>query len=209
MHLKSVTNRPVTNLTESAGDGLPETTTTKLHAHLGSGCVFPADPKNQGWQELEFRNGQFQATKAAREATPDFTVFAEGTCGPHADWSLDHAEAFLEQGIPKCLDQRWDDPEAVMGYCQAFLHPAKKATPTNDLGAPCVVEHEYAEDNNEIVCTLKVVDSEGTLLAEDAEDNNEIVCTLKGVNSEGTLFAVVCPPCSHRNAPQVMSYRAA
>jgi hypothetical protein len=72
-----------------------------------------------------------------------------------------------------------------MGYCQAFLHPAKKATPTNDVGAPCVVEQEYAEDNNETVCTLKVVDSEGTLLA------------------------VVCPPCSHRNSPQVMTNRAA
>jgi hypothetical protein len=56
---------------------------------------------------------------------------------------------------------------------------------------------------------LKVVDSEGTLLAEDAEHNNEIVCTLKGMNSEGTLLAIVCPPCSHRNAPQVMTYRAA
>jgi hypothetical protein len=91
----------------------------------------------------------------------------------------------LEQGIPKCLDQRWDDPEAVIGYCQAFLHPAKKATPTNDVGAPCVVEQADAEDNNEIVCTLKVV------------------------NSEGTLFAVVCPPCSHSYAPHAMTYRVA
>jgi hypothetical protein len=72
-----------------------------------------------------------------------------------------------------------------MGYCQAFLHAAKKATPTNDLGAPCVVEREYAEDNNEIVCTLKVVDSKGTLLV------------------------VVCPPGSHCNAPQVMTHQAA
>ena len=91
--------------------------------------------------------------------------FAKGTCGPHTAWSQDHAEAFLEQGIPKCLDQRWDDLEAVMGYCQAFLHPARKATPTNDVGAPCVVEQEGAKDNNEIVCTLKVVNSKGTLLA--------------------------------------------
>ena len=52
-----------------------------------------------------------------------------------------------------------------MGYCQAFLHPARKATPTNDVGAPCVVEQEGAKDNNEIVCTLKMVNSEGTLLA--------------------------------------------
>jgi hypothetical protein len=72
-----------------------------------------------------------------------------------------------------------------MGCCQAFLHPAKKATPTNDVGAPGAVEQEDAEDNNEIVCTLKVVDSEGTLLA------------------------VVCPPCSHRNAPHAITYRAA
>jgi hypothetical protein len=147
--------------------------------------VFPADPRNRGWQKLEFRNGQFQATKAAHEVPPDFTVFAEGTCGPHADWSLDCAEAFLEQGIPKCLDQRWDDREAVMGYCQAFLHPARKAPPTNDVRSPRAVEQEDAKDHNEIVCTFKVVDSEGTLLA------------------------VVCPPCSHRNAPHAMTYRAA
>jgi hypothetical protein len=72
-----------------------------------------------------------------------------------------------------------------MGYCQAFLHPAKKAAPIDDVGLPFVVEPEYAEDNDEIVCTLKMVDSEGTLLA------------------------VVCRSCSHRNAPQVMTYRAA
>jgi hypothetical protein len=47
--IKSVTNRPVTNLTESTRDGLPEITTNELHAHLCSGCVFLADPKNQGW----------------------------------------------------------------------------------------------------------------------------------------------------------------
>mmetsp|Transcript_9469 Transcript_9469/g.16280 ORF Transcript_9469/g.16280 Transcript_9469/m.16280 type:complete len:82 (-) Transcript_9469:2355-2600(-) len=64
-----------------------------------------------------------------------------------------------------------------MGYCQALLHPAKTATPTKDVGLPYVIEQEYAEDNNDIVCTLKVVDSEGTLLA------------------------VVCPSCSHRYAP--------
>jgi hypothetical protein len=136
LHIKSVTNRPVTYLTESAWDGLPETTTNELHAHLCRRFVFPADPKNQRWQELEFSYGQFQATKAAREAPPNFRVFAEGTRGPHADKSLNHAEAFLEQGIPECLDQRWDDPEAVMEYCQAFMHPAKKATPTNDVGGP-------------------------------------------------------------------------
>jgi hypothetical protein len=37
---------------------------------------------------------------------------------PHtADWSLDPAEAFWEQGIHECLDERRDDPEAVMEYC--------------------------------------------------------------------------------------------
>jgi hypothetical protein len=72
-----------------------------------------------------------------------------------------------------------------MGYCQAFLHPAKKATPTNDVGAPCVVEQADAEDNNEIVYTLKVV------------------------SSEGTLLTVVCPPCSHRYALHAMTYRVA
>lgn len=69
-----------------------------------------------------------------------------------------------------------------MEYCQACLHLAKKATPTDDVGLPVVVEQGYAEDNNEIVCTLKAVDNEGTLLA------------------------VVGPSCSHSNAPQVMSY---
>jgi hypothetical protein len=56
------------------------------------------------------------------------------------------------------------------------------AAPTDDVGLPFVVEQGYAEYNNKIVCTLKAADSKGTLLA------------------------VVCPSCSHRNAPQVMSY---
>jgi hypothetical protein len=80
-----------------------------------------------------------------------------------------------------------------MEYCQAFRHPAKKATPTNDVGG------QAAAPTDDV--GLPVVVEQGY-----AEDNNEIVCTLKAVDNEGTLSAVVCPSCSHRNAPQVMSY---
>ena len=52
------------------------------------------------------------------------------------------------------------------------------------------------------------MDSDGTLLAE-AKDNNKIVGILKVVNSEGTLLAVVRPPYSHHNTPHAMTYRAA
>ena len=76
--------RPVTNLTRSSWEGLPEQPTewSRTHpfqveqpteerrAYLCSGCVFPACAQNQGVQELEYRHGQFQATKATRDVPP-------------------------------------------------------------------------------------------------------------------------------------------
>ena len=34
------------------------------------------------------------------------------------DWALDDAEAFLEQGLPECLDHYWTDPQVILDYCQ-------------------------------------------------------------------------------------------
>jgi hypothetical protein len=34
------------------------------------------------------------------------------------DWTYDDAEAFLEQGMPDCMKDYWDNPEAVYDYCQ-------------------------------------------------------------------------------------------
>jgi hypothetical protein len=34
------------------------------------------------------------------------------------DWTYDDAEAILEQGMPDCMKDYWDDPETVYDYCQ-------------------------------------------------------------------------------------------
>jgi hypothetical protein len=41
-------------------------------------------------------------------------------------WTMDDAEAFLEQGLPPCVDKYWEDPEDIMDYCQRAVdagHP--------------------------------------------------------------------------------------
>ena len=63
--------RPVTNLRPGAWDGLPETAPGETPtAYLCCSCLFPADPNNKDWQELEYRDGHYQATAASRVATP-------------------------------------------------------------------------------------------------------------------------------------------
>jgi hypothetical protein len=40
-------------------------------------------------------------------------------------WGLDDAEAFLEQGLPECLDHFWTDPQVIMDYCQKVSNEAE------------------------------------------------------------------------------------
>lgn len=39
------------------------------------------------------------------------------------DWTYDDAEAILEQGMPECMKEYWDDPDAVYDYCQQLTCP--------------------------------------------------------------------------------------
>jgi hypothetical protein len=64
---------PVENLGKGRGmfcwEGLPinrHTGRTESEAFLCPGCVFPACSRNQDHQDLEYQNGQFQATEASR-----------------------------------------------------------------------------------------------------------------------------------------------
>jgi hypothetical protein len=43
------------------------------------------------------------------------------------DWALEDAEAFLEQGLPECLDHYWTDPQVIMDYCQQVSDTADRA----------------------------------------------------------------------------------
>ena len=60
--------RPVTNLDKIYWEGLPvQGPTEERIAFLCHGCVFPACPRNQSNQDLEYRHGLFQATEDTRE----------------------------------------------------------------------------------------------------------------------------------------------
>jgi hypothetical protein len=48
------------------------------------------------------------------------------------DWALDDAEAFLEQGLPECLDDYWTDPQVIMDYCQQISNGAEDAGGPSD-----------------------------------------------------------------------------
>jgi hypothetical protein len=66
--------RPVTNLMFGSWDGLPDTATGEDNqAYICNSCLFPSCPDNRDWQNLEFRDGHYQATptsQAALEAGP-------------------------------------------------------------------------------------------------------------------------------------------
>jgi hypothetical protein len=78
--------RPVTNLGKGPGkfywEGLPlnkHTGKAESKAFLCPGCVFPACAHNQEHQDLEYVNGQFQATNASRSPTVLPTPVPEGS----------------------------------------------------------------------------------------------------------------------------------
>ena len=39
------------------------------------------------------------------------------------DWTYEDGEAILEQGMPECMQEYWQDTEAVYDYCQQLTSP--------------------------------------------------------------------------------------
>ena len=44
------------------------------------------------------------------------------------DWTYDDAESILEQGMPTCTKEQWDDPEVVYDFCQQLTSRSQLST---------------------------------------------------------------------------------
>jgi hypothetical protein len=39
------------------------------------------------------------------------------------DWTYEDAEAILEQGMPACMQECWDDASVVYDFCHQLVNP--------------------------------------------------------------------------------------
>jgi hypothetical protein len=53
----------------------------------------------------------------ARECTRPPSERIAALISQDCDWTPDDGEAILEQGMPECMQEHWQDTEAVYDYC--------------------------------------------------------------------------------------------